>query len=209
MQWNILKNNVISPVDNWVLRHRINYVYFNIWLFLVSISYLPNLAMHQHECNTPLIRKLITIHCLNILPVATQFGVYIAKLTILFVLALSMAIKHVMFKTFTATGWYLHKTVTGDFTLLQIEQTPDIESNISRNTSRSVRANVIAGDKQCPICMEDEIPVMVTLECKHEMCISCCKEWLESHTTCPFCRDNLAAHELPESQAVIIETADV
>jgi hypothetical protein len=114
-----------------------------------------------------------------------------------------------MFKTFTATGWYLHKTVTGDFTLLQIEQTPDIESNISRNTSRSVRANVIAGDKQCPICMEDEIPVMVTLECKHEMCISCCKEWLESHTTCPFCRDNLAAHELPESQAVIIETADV
>jgi len=202
-QWNILCKDTLSIRDKWVLKYRTNYVYYNIWLFLFSMAYLPNIAMQLPECNTPLTRKLIAIHSLNIIPVTTQFGLYFAKLSIAVVLALSIVIKRLMFKTFTGSGWYLHRSVTGDFTLLQEGQTPVTEPTL---TSRSVHMNTIAGNKHCTICMEDQIPVMVTLECKHEMCISCCKEWLETHTTCPFCRDNLAA---PKSSSVVVETIDV
>lgn len=206
-QWNILTKNVISLNDNWVLKHKNKYVYYNIWLFLFSICYLPNLAMQLHDCNTPLLQKLIAIHCLNIIPIAVQFGMYLIKIVCLGILVLNLYLKYLMFKTYTANGWRLRESTNREFSLIQVDQTPNIETIVQG--TRSVQLQSITGDKQCAICMEDNVPVMATLECKHEMCITCCKEWLETHTTCPFCRDNLAIPETQELNAVNIETTEV
>ena len=110
-----------------------------------------------------------------------------------------------MFRIHTPIGFVLRRTADLGYTL--VPSGPGIGSDTSplqsQIASRQVELSKIQGDATCQICMEDNIPVMTKLECQHTMCIKCCQQWLDTHTTCPFCRNNLAENPITETHATI------
>ena len=48
--------------------------------------------------------------------------------------------------------------------------------------------------EECDICF-DKMKGTATLECGHEMCISCCLKHFEYKDFCPFCRKKINRYE--------------
>ncbi len=51
----------------------------------------------------------------------------------------------------------------------------------------------ISGAFNCDICMFDKFTFYRKLACSHKICNGCYHEWFKTHTTCPFCRFDLAS----------------
>ena len=44
---------------------------------------------------------------------------------------------------------------------------------------------------KCVICLGNYMDNFGKLPCGHVFCIDCVKEWWKTHTTCPFCREEI------------------
>jgi hypothetical protein len=42
------------------------------------------------------------------------------------------------------------------------------------------------------------------LPCGHDLCTTCAREWLRSHTTCPFCRANVPGGRTTEVRVAAV-----
>lgn len=47
----------------------------------------------------------------------------------------------------------------------------------------------------CGVCYEDTTSIR-KLGCDHELCTGCAKRWLQSHSTCPFCRADIPGNRI-------------
>lgn len=59
------------------------------------------------------------------------------------------------------------------------------------NNRKKYKSIKVLGTEECSICYEDLIIEVVELECKHIYHKVCIDKWLQDHTTCPLCRNDL------------------
>lgn len=48
-------------------------------------------------------------------------------------------------------------------------------------------------EEECCICMQAEARTI--MPCAHKFCSDCCKEWTDTHKTCPICRDTVKSSQ--------------
>ncbi|XP_060570922.1 RING finger protein 141-like isoform X1 [Ruditapes philippinarum] len=46
-------------------------------------------------------------------------------------------------------------------------------------------------EEECCICMTNEAKTI--LPCAHKFCENCCREWMDTHRTCPICREKVSS----------------
>lgn len=177
--------STLLPSDTETISQYSAFMGYHLLLFVISICYLPNLLIHYYNCDRVQCQLLIAIHSINILPVVMYILFQCAKTLLLGFLGAYYITKRLIFRLYTPPNTRIRYSPVTGYTVEPITATDNLQT---RPPSRLVEMATLGGDTQCPICMEDNVPVMVKLACQHTMCIKCCQSWLSSHSTCPFCR---------------------